>query len=199
MNTPNETNSNNNFGLPKAEFRPMETTSNRKWLRGTLLIAAIVLVTGGAAVWWLLQNTLKNKAISLYHTQVSKEHISATESALPPETATGLDEELLADLQDLAKEVTSKQEPIAIPTIETIHAPTGLYHVIAASCIDQDLVMDYAKKLLKKGFASKIIIPVQEKQFVRLSIAQASTWKEAKEQMKELQAEFGTKIWIMKY
>ena len=65
MNTPNETNSNNNFGLPKAEFRPMETTSNRKWLRGTLLIAAIVLVTGGAAVWWLLQNTLKNKAISL--------------------------------------------------------------------------------------------------------------------------------------
>jgi hypothetical protein len=49
--------------------------------------------------------------------------------------------------------------------------------------------MDYAKKLLKKGFASKIIIPVQEKQFVRLSIAQASTWKEAKEQMKELQAE----------
>ncbi len=197
MNTPKDPNVDNKFGLPREEFRPMETTSNRKWLRVTLLIAGVVLVAGAAIVWWLLQSTLKTKLTSLYNTQISKEE--APDASLELDMIPNLEDELLADLQEAAKEAPIKQEVIITPTIETIHAPTGLYHVIAASCIDHDLVMDYAKILLKKGFSTQIIMPKQAKNFVRLSIAQANTWQEASKHKNELQAEFGNKIWIMRY
>lgn len=200
MNTPKDTNVDNKFGLPREEFRPMETTSNRKWLRVTLLIAGVVLVSGATIVWWLLQSTFKTKLTSLYYsTQISKEEVPALDASLELEMIPNLEDDLLADLQKASPRTPVKQEPIINPTIETIHAPTGLYHVIAASCIDHDLVMDYAKKLLKKGCSTQIIMPRQPKHFVRLSIAQASTWKEAAKHKNKLQAEFGNKIWIMRY
>ena len=199
MNTPKDTNVDNKFGLPREEFRPMETTSNRKWLRVTLLIAGVVLVSGATIVWWLLKSTFKTKLTSLYNTQISKEEVPTLNASLELEMIPNLEDDLLADLQKVSKETPVKQETIINPTIETIHAPTGLYHVIAASCIDHDLVMDYAKKLLKKGCSTQIIMPRQPKHFVRLSIAQASTWKEAAKHKNKLQAEFGNKIWIMRY
>lgn len=47
---------NNDFGLPRAEFKPIETTGNNsRWLRATLIIASILLVIGVGIVFWLFQ------------------------------------------------------------------------------------------------------------------------------------------------
>ncbi len=59
--------------------------------------------------------------------------------------------------------------------------------------------MDYAKKLSKKGVYSKVLTPAQGKHFVRLSVAQAATWKEAKQKADELKADYGDHVWVMKY
>jgi hypothetical protein len=199
MNTPKEPKTDNKFGIPKEEFRSIETTGNKKWLRITLLVAGVVLLTGSAIVWWLLNNTLRKKDNLFYHFQASKNEKIGKNSTLDLDNSYSVDDDLMEDLKDLSKGLTNKQHEIATPTIETINAPTGLYHIIVASCIDHDLIMDYAKKLVTKGFSSKIIASENNKHFVRLSIAQTKTWKEASIQMNELKSEFGNNIWILKY
>jgi len=199
MNRNNETNTDNNFGLPRAEFRPLEANSNRKWLRVTLMIAAAVLLLGTAIVWWLLQGTLKNKLTSIHLNQHSKDEIPQIDNSLELEIAARLEDEMLGDLETLSKELTIQQQEIT-PTIETIDAPTGLYHVIIASCVDYDLVMDYAKKLVKKSISSKIIMPIPgKKPFVRLSVGKHKTFHEASARMHDLKSEYGDSIWVMKY
>ncbi len=199
MNRNNEMNTDNNFGLPRPEFRPLEPNGNRKWLRVTLMIALAVILLGTAIVWWLLQGTLKNKLSSIYHPKNSKDEIPKIDNRLELEMADRLEDEMAGDLETLSKEFRTQQQEIA-PAIETINSPTGLYHVIAASCVDYDLVMDSAKNLVKKGISSKIIMPIPgKKPFVRLSVAQYKTYKEAAENIQVLKSEHGESIWVMKY
>ena len=62
---------NNDFGLPKAEFKPIEPGGSNRWLKITAIIVGIVFIIGAGIVYWLFQrsspttnnfmsNTLKN-------------------------------------------------------------------------------------------------------------------------------------------
>jgi len=51
---------NNDFGLPKAEFKPIESTGNSQWLKMTIIIAGIVLIIGVGIVFWLFQRPSSN-------------------------------------------------------------------------------------------------------------------------------------------
>ncbi|MHB9147270.1 MAG: SPOR domain-containing protein [Candidatus Amoebophilus sp.] len=51
---------NNDFGLPKAEFKPIESTGNSQWLKITIIIAGIVLIIGVGIVFWLFQRPSSN-------------------------------------------------------------------------------------------------------------------------------------------
>jgi hypothetical protein len=51
---------NNDFGLPKAEFKPIEATGNNQWLKMTIIIAGIVLIIGVGVVFWLFQRPSSN-------------------------------------------------------------------------------------------------------------------------------------------
>lgn len=199
-----DTDNNRGFGLPKGEFRPIEPTENRKWLRTTLIIAGVVLLIGAGIVIWLFKSPSNPRDLITKNLQKNQEEADRLREEQLTENEKNLssNEADLLELKEFSEEFTEpkhQQEAQQESPIMVINAPTGLYYVIISSYIDIDLAMDYAKKLNKQGIHSKIITPASDKHFVRLSIAQAATWKEAKQKADELKTTYGNQVWVMKY
>jgi hypothetical protein len=83
--------------------------------------------------------------------------------------------------------------------IETLTGRTQRYYVVAASSIDADLVMDYAKKLSSKGVSSKIIPPYGKVKFSRLTVAEGETYADTQKLADGMKGEYGDKLWVIKY
>ncbi|HQQ83235.1 MAG TPA: hypothetical protein PK059_08575 [Cyclobacteriaceae bacterium] len=86
-----------------------------------------------------------------------------------------------------------------IGTIETLTAPTRRYYVIVTSDIDDDLLMDYAKKLSEKGVSSKIIPPFGGKNFYRLAIADHDSFASAQTNADAVKNDYGNTVWVLRY
>ena len=87
----------------------------------------------------------------------------------------------------------------AVGLIEVLEGRTGAYRVVIASAIDDDLLMDYAKKLSKKGVSSKIVPPFGDTKFYRLTIAEGESWSAAQSLADGLKGEYGSEVWVLKY
>ncbi|MBX2966668.1 MAG: SPOR domain-containing protein [Cyclobacteriaceae bacterium] len=83
--------------------------------------------------------------------------------------------------------------------IETLTDRTGRYYVVVASALDQDLLMDYAKKLSSEGVSSKIIPPFGKHKVSRISIAEGDSFDAAQTTANGLKAEYGDAVWVLKY
>ncbi len=113
-------------------------------------------------------------------------------------------ERLLAEQKRLEEERRRQEEAAANVkpekgVITTLSERTKRYYVVAASSIDADLVMDYAKKLSDKGVNCKIIPPYGKVKFSRLTIAEGETFADAQKLADNLKAEHGDKLWVIKY
>lgn len=84
-------------------------------------------------------------------------------------------------------------------TIERISSPTGRYNVILSSSIDDDLAMDFAKKLAKKKINIKILETEDEKHtYYAVSPADFDTYQEAEAVLADY-SQFGSGLWVLKY
>ncbi|AHM58831.1 sporulation domain-containing protein [Flammeovirgaceae bacterium 311] len=83
--------------------------------------------------------------------------------------------------------------------ITTITEKTGRYYVIVGSFIDGDMAGDYAKKLAAEGRQVTLIEPSGNKKFYRLGVAEAASFAEAGEELEDLKNTFGQEIWIVRY
>lgn len=86
-----------------------------------------------------------------------------------------------------------------VGVIETLSERTGRYYVVAASAVDDDLLMDHAKKLSTQGISTKIIPPFGKYKLFRLTIADGDTFASAQEVANSKKADFGDAIWVLKY
>jgi hypothetical protein len=84
-------------------------------------------------------------------------------------------------------------------TIETLTERTRRYYVVVSSNIDDDLIMDYAKKLSAKGVGTKIIPPFGKTKFYRLAIADHDTFALAQTNADAAKTEYGSALWVIKY
>ncbi|MEP2667480.1 MAG: hypothetical protein ABJH04_00710 [Cyclobacteriaceae bacterium] len=87
----------------------------------------------------------------------------------------------------------------AIATIETLTDRTRRYYVVISAGIDDDLVMDYAKRLSKEGVGTKIIPPFGKTKFYRLAIADHDTYAQAQTQADAEKAKYGNEVWVVRY
>lgn len=88
----------------------------------------------------------------------------------------------------------------AVGLVEALSDRTGKYYVVVASAIDDDLIMDYAKKLSKKGVSSKIIPPFRKTKFSRLAIDSKDTYAEAQAAADAAKGgDYGNEVWVVKY
>jgi hypothetical protein len=83
--------------------------------------------------------------------------------------------------------------------IETLSERTGRYYVVVASAVDDDLLMDHAKKLSESGVSTKIIPPFSKYKFFRLTIADGDTFASAQEVANTKKSEYGETVWVLKY
>lgn len=83
--------------------------------------------------------------------------------------------------------------------IEVLSQRTRRYYVVISTAIDDDLVMDYAKKLSKNGVGTKIIPPFGNTKFTRLAIADRGTYAEAQAHADEAKATYGNEVWVVRY
>lgn len=107
-------------------------------------------------------------------------------------------EEAERKAREAAAKAAEEAKKPAIGTIETINSATGKYYVIVASNIDDDLAMDYAKRLSKQGVSVKILSPLGNKKFHRVSIATHDTFAEAQDHANELKGQYNA-VWAARH
>jgi len=90
-------------------------------------------------------------------------------------------------------------EPVKQAGVFEINQPDGRYHVIIASSIDKDLVMDYGKKLAQQGMTCNILAPLGNRKFHRLSVADYISLNDAAMKSDQLKSEFGDEVWVIRY
>ncbi|MBL7850765.1 MAG: hypothetical protein JNN04_07680 [Cyclobacteriaceae bacterium] len=215
--------SDENFGLPELELRPLEEQAPKAEEPATEekpgettstptetfeayavdeskskapMILTIVIILVVAVAGYLIYNFVyvpgaKEKAKK---EQLAREQAAAKKKA---------EEERLAREQ-AAEEERKRQEALVkatppVGTIEVLSARTTRYYVVITSDIDDDLLMDYAKKLSAQGINLKVIPPFGGKNFHRLAIADHETFAQAQASADAAKATYGSGVWVLKY
>ncbi|MCV9385950.1 hypothetical protein [Reichenbachiella ulvae] len=100
-----------------------------------------------------------------------------------------------AKLQELA----AQEERRAAGEIESVTTPTQRFYVIVSSCVDDDLALDYAKKLSKEGENVKLVEHnFNELPFFGVSLADYGTRDQAEVASESLTG-YGDEVWVLKY
>jgi hypothetical protein len=213
-------NSEDNFGLPDLEYKPLETettgqpeaesVSEKETVRESytyspqeepksnapIIIAVVIGLVLLVGAFLIYQYVYKPKA--------EKEKRELAEKKKADELARQAEE---AERKRLAEEAERKrlEEEAAnakptVGTFETLTSRTGRYYVVIASAVDGDLISDYARKLSAKGTSSKIIPPFGKWKFYRLTInGDFDSYAAAQTSADSSKPEFGEGAWVIKY
>lgn len=100
-----------------------------------------------------------------------------------------------AKLEELA-ELEAKREA---GIIETVSSTTGRFYAIISSSVDDDLAMDYARKLSLEGVSVKVVEHHGNRlPFFGVSLGDYDTWDQATAATESF-SEYGEGIWVLKY
>jgi len=155
------------------------------------LIILVVIVVAGFLIykyWYVPKAEKERRELA---DRANEEKRKADEVRLAQEKA---DEERKRMEADSLAKATPAQG-----TIETLSERTRRYFVVVSSNIDDDLLMDYAKKLSAKGVSSKVIPPFGNTKFYRLAIADFDTFSAAQSSADVSKAEYGSALWVIRY
>lgn len=88
-----------------------------------------------------------------------------------------------------------------VGTLEVLSQRTGQYYIVVASAIDDDLLTDYANKLVSQGKSVKLIPPFGKKgKFYRLAIEAKDSYADAQATANGMKGgDFGDQLWVVKY
>jgi cytoskeletal protein RodZ len=93
----------------------------------------------------------------------------------------------------------AEMEANRVGTIEMISSATGRYYVVLSSSIDDDLAMDFAKKLSKEKIDVKILETHADKlTYFAVSPADFDTREEAEAALQDFSI-YGSGIWVVRY
>ena len=220
----NENNGDDNFGLPDLEYKPLEPTeSTSSYVKdesenpvgettnqsysytpaeepksnAPIIIAIIIALVLIAASFLIYQYVYKPKA------EKAKQELLAKQLADKKKKE---EEARLAKEREEAERKRLEEEraaaAVATPvggTIETLSARTGRYYVVVSSDIDDDLIMDFAKKLSAEGISSHIIPPSGTKKFYRIAVGNFDTFADAQASADDVKSKYGDGVWVIKY
>ncbi len=161
----------------------------------TILGISVVVLLAAAAIWFF----------GFYQPKIREaEEKARLEAEVQREKARQQQEDILAEQRRLEAEQRAADSLAAakpsIGLIETLSERSGRYYVVVASAIDDDLIMDYAKDLSKKGVSSKIIPPFGKTKFYRIAIDVADTYADAQTNADSKKGgDYGNEVWVVKY
>ncbi|MEO8471320.1 MAG: hypothetical protein ABI477_03970 [Chryseolinea sp.] len=159
-----------------------------------LLGVILLLAIAGGAIWYFVSYRPNQVAIEA---RKSREKLALAEAEEQRRLAEDAERQ---KADDATKTVEPVKEDLPAGTIQTLSGRTGKYYVVITSAIDGDLIMDYAKKLSKKGVTSKIIPPFGKVKFHRLTVAEGDTYANAQATADGMKGgEYGNELWVIHY
>jgi septal ring-binding cell division protein DamX len=218
-------NGDDNFGLPELDYKPLESseetsststysnepteTSKEETSQpysytpveepksnAPVIIAVIIgliLIVSGFLIYQFVYKPKAEKA---------KKELMAKQEA---DRKKKEEEARLAKEKEEAERKRLEAEKVATPVtpaegaIVTLSERTGRYYVVIHSDLDDDLLMDFAKKLSVQGTSSSIIPPSGKKKFYRLAIGNYDTFADAQANADQMKATYGSGLWVIKY
>ena len=156
-------------------------------------VLALLIVAGGL-IWYFVSYRPNQLALEARREREKVAAAEAEEQRRAAEQAAREREEAANKAQTLA--------PVDLPagTIETLTGRSGKYYVVVASSIDGDLIMDYARKLSRKGVTSHIIPPYGKVRFHRLAVADGDTYETTQATADGMKGgDYGDNLWVLKY
>jgi len=222
-NQPND--SDENFGLPNLEYKPLEEQAPKEESPAPVtdesaepesttptesfdsyavdeskskapLIITIVIILVVAVAGYLVYSYA-------YLPRVRAEEKAKKEAAAKKAADDKAKAELAArEREEAEKRRLAEEQAKAMPavgTIEILSARTRRYYVVVTSDIDDDLLMDYAKKLSATGVSTKVIPPFGGKKFYRLAVADQDTFALAQAAADANKTTYGAGVWVLKY
>ncbi|HEY3404810.1 MAG TPA: hypothetical protein VGK59_15580 [Ohtaekwangia sp.] len=181
--------------IDEPSYRPSyEEEEERPSVLPKVLVIVVLLAIALGAGWWFFIESPKREAakIAEQEARAKAERLRLAEEERLAELKRQEDEQRRAD--SLAN-LTPKEG-----SIETLTDRTRRYYVVVSSAIDDDLVMDYAKKLSKNGVNCTIIPPFGKTKFSRLAVDVKDSFADAQSAADALKGgDFGSEIWVVKY
>jgi hypothetical protein len=174
---------------PEYTYEPEEEGSPA-WpkILGILIVIALAL----GAVWYFVIKPRQEESARLEKERIEREAREKDESERQAALQRERDEAERRRADSLANVPK-------VGTIEVLSERTRRYYVVVASAVDDDLLMDYAKKLSTQGVSSKIIPPFAKYKLYRLTISDTDTFASAQETADAKKAEYGDALWVLKY
>ncbi|MFQ3213894.1 MAG: hypothetical protein ACI9XJ_001045 [Marivirga sp.] len=101
------------------------------------------------------------------------------------------------EVQEVIEEPAAEIKVEAL--ITTLNTRSGRSYVIVGSFFDDDLAMDYAKQLRKKGTSTYIIPPFGKSKFTRVAVEETSSFADASSKANKLSGQYKEQPWPLKY
>lgn len=158
-----------------------------------IIVGIIVLLVVVAGAWYFAAYLPKKKELEERARQEEQARIDAARKIDAEKAAELAKQERERRIADSLANAVPKEG-----VIEALTGRTGQYYVVVSSDIDDDLIMDYAKKLSKKGVSSKIIPPHGKVKFFRLGVAEAGSYADAQAKADGMKGDYGD-AWVVKY
>jgi hypothetical protein len=171
-------------------------TESPVWPRALLIVLAVVVLVGGGLWYFLYYKPMRDEERRIAAAQLAASDAAYRKEKNHQDSLTQIEN---ARMKRIADSIASIPPKPAVGSIDTLKGRTGLYYVVVASDIDDDLLMDYARNLSGKGVSSKMIPPHGKVKFYRLTIAEGDTYANAQTTADGLKAEYGNNLWVTKY
>lgn len=162
-----------------------------KVLAGVIILAALA----GGAYWYFGIYAPEQKAKA---EKAKQEELAKAELARKAEEERRQAEAREADERRRADSLANAKPAIGV--IEKLESRTGKYYVVVASAIDDDLIQDYAAKLVNTGANCTIIPPFGKTKFSRLAVDSKDNYADAQAAADAMKGgDLGNEIWVVKY
>lgn len=175
----------------ESSYTPVEPSESGSVIPKIAGIIIVILLALGATYYFAVYKPQKDAEAKILSEKNRKD-------AEAKEQARLAEEQRLEEERRRAAEAAANAKP-AEGSIETLGERTGRYYVVAASSIDADLIMDYAKKLSAKGVTCKIIPPYGKVKFSRLTVAEGDTYASTQTLADGMKGEYTDALWVIKY
>lgn len=158
-------------------------------------LIALLLVVGAAIYYFAVYRPEQNR---------QKAELAAREASIRAEREEAQRKER-ERLEQLEREAAQRRADslASIPTVgslERLTSRTGQYYVVLASAIDDDLLTDFAGKLVKEGKQVRLIPPYGKVKFHRLAIESRDTYEDAQAVADSMKGgDYGSELWVLRY
>jgi len=149
-----------------------------------IAIIIILIIAAAALVWFFFIKDTKKE--------------EKAEATPVKDTTTYVVEKPVQVEEPVIEEPEEEPEP-EVGSINTLSSRTGRSYVVVGSFFDDDLAMDYAKKLKEQGTSSYIIPPFGKSKFTRVAVEEAGTFAEASTNASALAGQYQEQPWPLKY